>query len=440
MGPSAVPPSFFGNTPAGVPRRQYTMPSAEAGDDLPRPVYHAASGQYRVRLSGIDVYLGRAGSPDIQAKYERALGDWLARGRRFPYSRPGRHEPVNLDNLARRYQDWGEAYYRKNGVPTRTFANLKNALQILRGAVDVTRPAVAFDVSHLKAMRRAMAVPDELGRLHYSRSTINEYVRHVVAMFRWGVEESLVDPDTYAKLAAVRPLARGRPVAEGLGAAPEGRVRSTVKAADIEAVRAQTTSIVRAMIDVQLLTGMRPNELCRMRGEHLEPSINPSVVLYRVPAEANKTDHAGRARTVYLGPKAWAIIRPLLSTDPKAYVFRPMDAFAEAAEARSRRRRSPRWPSHSSEARRQRRGAGAVTVTDHYRPDSYRRAIERACARAQIKPWTPYQLRHNAITEAVQTHDILTAKSLAGHADIATTMRYVHLTDAAAILAAMKSG
>ncbi len=44
---------------------------------------HRASGQAVVTLNGVDHYLGRYGTPESKAQYDRVIKEWLVRGRRI---------------------------------------------------------------------------------------------------------------------------------------------------------------------------------------------------------------------------------------------------------------------------------------------------------------------------------------------------------------------
>ena len=59
---------------------------------LPPP---QANGQAVVRLDGRDVYLGRYGSPESRAEYDRLIADWLAAGRPPPRRRGRRRRPTS---------------------------------------------------------------------------------------------------------------------------------------------------------------------------------------------------------------------------------------------------------------------------------------------------------------------------------------------------------
>ena len=105
-------------------------------------------------------------------------------------------------------------------------------------------------------------------------------------MFRWAVENELVPPSTHHGLQSVRGLQRGR--SEAKDYAP---VRP-VPDAWIEAVRPHVASPVRAMIDLQLLTGMRPGEVVQMRGCDLD--VAGPIWFYR--PSTHKTAHHGHER------------------------------------------------------------------------------------------------------------------------------------------------
>ena len=66
------------------------------------------------------------------------------------------------------------------------------------------------------------------------------------------------------------------------------------------------------MVDLQRITGMRPEEVCIMRTGDIDRS--GSIWVYR--PGSHKTEHHGHDRKVYLGPKAQEILRDWLRGDP----------------------------------------------------------------------------------------------------------------------------
>ena len=59
-----------------------------------------------------------------------------------------------------------------------------------------------------------------------------------------------------------------------------------------------------------------------------------------------------------------------------------------------------------------------------YTRHSYRVAIQRACRRAGIPPWSPHQLRHTRATMIRRDFGLEAAKAVLGHADTKVTEIY----------------
>ena len=58
--------------------------STRSSTRVPKYRLHKPSGLAVVTLSGRDRYLGRHGSPESKAEYERLIAEWLQNGRRPP--------------------------------------------------------------------------------------------------------------------------------------------------------------------------------------------------------------------------------------------------------------------------------------------------------------------------------------------------------------------
>ncbi|MCC6660052.1 MAG: tyrosine-type recombinase/integrase [Phycisphaerales bacterium] len=345
------------------------------------------------------------------------------------------------------YQAHCLGVYVKFAAPTKTALNAVKATDLLVHCGLGDRPLAIFGPLMLGSFQEWLArdrslitEDDAAGQCQWTRSTINEYVRHVQRMFRWAASRELVGPAVWQSLAAVCPLRRGRPPALGLAPPREGRKRRPVPERDLDAVLALAPPMLAAMIRLQVQTGMRPGELVHVSPQYLHSTRDPSVVAYHVPPEANKTEWLDIDRRVYLGPRAMQILLPWLPADPSRYAFDPGRAEAERLAARRATRKSKRWPSHATEERRRRRGQEPAQLGDHYTADSYRRAITRVCDAADVPRWTPYQLRHNAATEITERASIEVAKEVLGHRDIATTMRYANVPERRLVASAASIG
>ncbi|GMU82448.1 MAG: hypothetical protein AMXMBFR47_23190 [Planctomycetota bacterium] len=402
---------------------------------LPSYRLHKPKGLAVVRLNGRDIYLGRYGTPESRKAYERAIAEWLANGRQVltPTVEAGQPGGVSVDELILAYMAFASSYYVKNGEPTGELQNIKDSLKpvtLRYGSEPVTR----FTPTALKVVRQSM-VDSGL-----CRNLVNARINRVRRMMKWGVENELVPATVLHALQAVAPLKRGR--TEARETKPIGPVPDEAVDAVVNVVSRQ----VAAMIQVQRLTGMRPNEVTNMRVCDIDRTKEPWLY---VPF-THKTEHHGRARLIYLGPRAQAVLQPFMDRDPEAFLFSPSEAVEDHRATLRANRRTPMTP---SQAARQRKVAPQRAAGEKYDRRSYAYAIVRGCDRAFPPPkklnaearrewrrahrWSPNQLRHSAATELRREFGIEAARVVLGHTSPAVTMIYAAAdeTAAAAIMA-----
>jgi integrase len=73
----------------------------------------------------------------------------------------------------------------------------------------------------------------------------------------------------------------------------------------------------------------------------------------------------------------------------------------------------------------------APTKTGHMNADSVQGQHAAALKESKVEPFVLYSLRHTCLTRWAESGmDAFSLKRLAGHANISTTMRYVHMSDA----------
>jgi integrase len=395
------------------------------------------SGQARVTLEGKTHYLGKFGTAASKEAYNRLIQEWLARGRQLP--QPAAQRTVN--DLILAYVRGRQA---GGGGPKEGEAYCqRHAFRVLRELYGRTR-AQEFGPKALQVVRQAMV---EKG---WCRGYVNRQVDRVRRLFRWATSEELIGPEVYQALRAVPGLRRGAP-----GARESEPVRP-VPEVFVEAARPFMPPPVRAMVDLQLLTGMRPGEVCIMRGMDLD--MSGKVWTYRPgsdqgPYGTHKTAHRGKDRIVYLGPRAQEVVRAWLREDLIAYLFRPADALATRhAEAR-RNRKTPLYPSHVRRLAQGRKADRKRAPRPRYDVRTYRQAIVRACRKADgaarqrrpggpadqvlVPQWHPNQLRHTAATNLRKEYGIELARIILGHATAFTTELYAEVDrkQAAAVVA-----
>lgn len=396
---------------------------------VPKMSQHA-TGQAVVRLCGKDHYVGPFGSAEAQARYDALIAEWLSRGRVLAPADAGE---LSVNELVLAYwRQHVEPHYRKNGEATSEVSCIGAALRFLKDAYGLTAVS-EFGPLRLKAVRQKMI---EAGM---SRRVVNRYVQKVRACFRWGTENELVPPSVFHGLQSVAGLKAGRTEAR------ETEPVRPVPDAFVDAVLPFVSSQVKAMIELQRLTGMRPGEVCSMRTCDID--VTGKVWIYR--PQAHKTEHHGKAREIYLGPRAQGVLRLWLKPDLQAYLFSPAEAKAAHAARRRQERQSPLWPSHVRHQLGKRKPNPQRPPKDHYTTESYRQAIEYGLARAnehidnadqKIPGWHPNQLRHNAATVLRKEYGIELARIVLGHSTAFTTEIYAEADRDQALAVVAKIG
>ncbi len=385
---------------------------------VPRYRKHRPSGQAIVTLSGRDHYLGPHGTRVSRHAYDRLVGEWLENGR----------NPLGVDadtltvvELLSRYWQYAKGYYLKNGKCTGQLPKIKSAAKVLKERYGRT-PAAEFGPLALKACRQKWV--DE----GLSRTYVNEHVARVVRIFRWAAAEQLVPASVPQALAMVPGLRRGR--TDARETAPVMPVDDAV----VETTLALLPDVVADMVRLQRLTAMRPAEVCLLRPCDLDR--DSEVWTYR--PESHKTEHHGRERVVLIGPRGQEILLRYLARDSKAYCFRPCDSESKRRAAAHAVRKTPASYGNGPGTNRKRRPKRSPG--ERYEVASYRRAIHRACDKAQVERWAPNRLRHTAATEIRAKHGLEAAQIVLGHAGADVTQVYAERDLAKGVEVARKIG
>ncbi|MDB5331106.1 MAG: site-specific tyrosine recombinase XerD [Phycisphaerales bacterium] len=221
-----------------------------SSDQLPAYRLHKQSGQAIVTLSGKDFTLGRYGTAESRQKYQRLTAEWQANGRHIPVPQ----DDLTVLELVNRFWKHAQTHYRKpDGTPTSELKNYRYALRPLKRLYGDTRVS-GFTPRCLKT------VVAEMVTMGWARTRINRELNRLRHVFMWGVGEDLVHPSIHHGLTAVEGLKMGRCEAHETG--PVKPVAGEVVAATLP----HLTPTVRAMVELQRRTAMRPGEACGMRG------------------------------------------------------------------------------------------------------------------------------------------------------------------------------
>lgn len=367
-----------------------------------------------VVLDGKQHYLGKYGSPESVAQYNRLVQEWLTRGPTTVTleaskagaasgSEPDPGSPL-VNELIVAFLRHAEGHYvRPDGTPSGELDNLRSALKPLRKLYGYTT-AVSIGPLALRAVRDRMI--DE----GLSRTTINARINRIRRLFRWASSIEMIPPAVFQSLQTVPGLQKGRSkVKESPGIAP-------VPPEDVEATLPFLPVPVAAMVRLQLLTGCRLGEVVVMR--EIDLTRGPDVWVYR-PA-LHKNTWRGKDREIYLGPRARQVVEPFLTGDPEKYLFSPRDVVKAMHGRRSVARKSKPTPSE----RLRTKGSPGLSHSELYDRRSYRQAVVRACKRAGVTAWSPLQLRHTAATLIRSQYGLEAAQLFLGHEKADVTQIY----------------
>lgn len=302
------------------------------------------------------------------ARFLRAWSEGVAESRPVPVAAGG---VAVVADLARAWLGHCQTRYVKFGKQTSEFHVCRAAAAVAMDRFELL-PVAEFGLMQLEAVRADMV------KKNWARGTVNKYTGKVTAMFGWGVPRKLVPADVHYALLQIEPLTPGATTA------PDSEPTRSVPPADLAAVLAgehlhpdpDRRATLAAMIRVQLLTGMRPGELCALAPAHLDRSL--SEWRYTIPATANKNHHRGKQPPAWFGPLAQAILSPLLAATA-ATSDRPLFTFPPI----------------------RRKADGPRPVSRH----EYARLIHAACLRAGVAPWHPHQIRHNKATDVMRIYE-----------------------------------
>lgn len=376
--------------------KETAMPSK-----VPPYLRHKSKNLAYVNFAGRVLYLGKYGSPKSRKKYARMINEWVGGD-----GRPPSPNGATVADMFAGFWAHAKNHYVKAGQATSELSNYRAVGRLLLDLYD-DMPAADFGPRQLKACREVM-----IG-LGWFRQSINRQVSRMRTIFRWGVAEEIIPADRFESLKAVSGLRAGRPgvrESEPVRPVPSEHIRRTMPA---------LPPIIRAMVRVQKLTGMRSGELVAMRPELIDQT--GKVWLYNAPS---KTEHHGYDRLVEIGPRAQRILRLLIArTGDDEYIFRPVEAYDWHAARRHAARKTPlgqgNRPGKSNRPRKRRR-----SFRESFTSDTYRQAIRRACLAAGVPHWHPHQLRHNAATRINADYGIEAVRVVLGHATLKMAEHY----------------
>lgn len=403
----------------------------------PKYRLHAASGQARVTINGRTYYLGRHDSKSSHDRYDQLIAQWLASGRSASFGRTD--DDLTIVELVRDYATYCRGYYGIGHTSElhRVVAACKPLTSLYKAL-----PASSFGPQQFKAVREAMI---DLG---WCRGTINKRCKTLARMFKWAAVEEMLPPSIYEILKLVPSLRRGKTTAR------ESEAVMPVEEAVVDATCEYLTDVLADMVRAQMLIGCRPGEICRLTPK----MIDRSGAVWVATLSEHKTAYCGKGRSLYIGPKAQAILMPYLLRDENECLFRPCDSEQARRAANAALRVTPDTEGNRrGYSKRTRQGSTPKkSPGTSWDSQSYAKAIKYACLRMHPIPegaskeeaklhrkrycWSPNRLRHARGTMIRKQFGLEAAQVILGHSKASTTEIYAERDSEKAIAIQLKTG
>lgn len=348
-----------------------------------------SSGQARVTINGKDHLLGKHGSAASKEAYGRLIAEFNAASSTHSFGKVP--SSLKIEDVLLAYLRRAKTYYKGSDE----YRNMKSAVSPLLNLYG-SLPAYDFGAAEFKAVRASWleapppkAKKDGTVRIPPARSRqyVNKQMNRTLRIVKWAVGEGLLPAPNYMAIKCVEPLRRGR-------CNPQESKRITcVDHKLVKATLPHLTKVVADMVRFQQLTGCRPGDLCGIK----PGMVDHSSEIWTITLDEHKNAYRGKVRTIYVGPKAQAVLALYLLRDAKSYCFSPIESERQRRAARTAARVTPLNMGNrpgSNIARKPRKEPGEFWTTV-----TYGRAIKYACQRAKLANWAPNQLRHNAATQ-----------------------------------------
>ncbi len=443
------------------------------------PTYrlHKQSGQAIVTISTNgtrrDVLLGKYGTPESKEEYRRILAELQTSGATSVAARAGGSDRT-VGEVMLAFLEWAQSYYKTpDGTQTSELSSIKRALKPLK---DLYAGTLATEFGP-----RALAVVrDQMVKAGLCRNLINKRIDRVKRMFKWATAEELVPVAVFQSLRTLVGLRRGRTEAH------ESEPVKPVDPAYVAATLPHLNRHVRAMVELQMLTGCRPGEVCKLTLDEMERSED--IWVYR-PGK-HKTAHHGKTRAIHFGPKARAVLlaflrgdhpppegwegvrlaeditgrlamadayqeagrerdaellrdieRPVMLiagcvVDPAAPVFSSREGQKDRYRTMRTKRKSKVPPSQKNRKKK----IPERSLGDRYTTESYTHAVGYAAKSAGVEHWHPNQLRHLYATTVRKSHGLEAAQVTLGHSRADVTQIYAERNETLAAKVASDIG
>jgi len=268
-----------------------------------------------VYLKGKKIILGRTGTPEAEAAYRQLQIRVLTN----PTLASLEPEQVTVDTLC-----LGYLQYAKENDPSQ-YSSIKTAVNIL--LQNFSGLAIeSLDTRHF------LLLQDMFVQHNVSRQYCNRLMRYIRAMLKWGILRKLVPHQVYVEAQFIPALKKGKTRAY------EKQPKQDVPDEIIDRTLPHLLPTIRAMVQVQRLASMRPNEVYRMKPGEIDTeyiTLDGVVIWMYTPGShknswREKKKKGEYVRIIPLGKPEQDIIAPrLIGKSDTDYIFSPKDTMQE---------------------------------------------------------------------------------------------------------------
>jgi integrase len=256
----------------------------------------------------------------------------------------------------------------------------------------------------------------------YTRRGVNDVIKWIKRIWKWGVGRQFVTPEKLQSLDEVKSLRLG---AHGVLDTPK---RRRIKEEEFNKVLLHINPVVGDMLRLIWSTAMRPYEVCQMRPFDIITD-DPDCWLYipgrdNGPVGKHKTMRFERVKVIPLTRESQRIVsKNITDFESKEFIFSPEQAVRICLEQKALKRKTP--PSYGNSPGTNRKEHPMIQPREKYDHNSLCRAVVRACERAGVEKFVPYDLRRTAATGTRAILGKEAAKVLLGHTKTDTTDIYL---------------
>jgi len=392
------------------------------------------SGNKRLKIS-----FGSPGDQRTEAQIMEAFGKWLTLYVKNPdhvlsFKTPydavdtvfGPGNILTVGELVGKYISYleRETKPRENGEPDPLLERAKRLQRFM--APHASSKLNDFGLPQMKAVQSAMAeytfTVHKSGPKKYSRKSINTVMGLIRDVWQWGIAFRITTPDMVARVSLLKPLrSKDR---------PDNKRRSQITEEEFLKVhKAAPSTVVADMLWLMWETGARPSEVMGMRPcDFIREEDGWCYIPGRDAGDFgdHKTAYRQQLRIIPIMGKSREVIERRVgngdwsSTEP---IFKPSDAMEEYQAKRAAKRETP--PSCGNSPGTNRVAHPMITPGEEYDRRSFNNAVQRACKRAGVTKFTPYDLRRSVATRVQYQLGRDNASLLLGHIDPKTTDIYL---------------